>query len=115
MNDIWNFIQGLGDDLQDIMAATNLIPVILFAVLIGMFTANSRHALKALIAVVLVFVVRMIPSAINGHLSLPGLPDYRHLAPIVGLLLMYVLAYGLIAAIGNLKTAMKLGGAKAAH
>lgn len=115
MNDIWNFIQGLGDGLQDIMAATNLVPVILIAILIGMFTANTRHALKALIAVLLVFVVRALPSAINGHLSIPGLPDYHRLAPIVGILLMYVIAYGVIAAIGNLKTAMKLGGAKAAH
>lgn len=115
MNDIWNFIQGLGDGLQDIMSATNLVPVILIAILIGMFTANTRHALKALIAVLLVFVVRAIPSALNGHLNIPGLPDYHRLAPIVGILLMYVIAYGVVAAIGNLKTSMKLGGAKAAH
>ena len=115
MNDIWNFIQGLGDGLQDIMAATNLIPVILIAILIGLFTANSRHALKALAAVVLVFVVRAIPSALNGHLTIPGLPDYHRLAPIVGIILMYVIAYGVIAAIGNLKTGLKMGSAKAAH
>ncbi|MEI9905193.1 MAG: hypothetical protein WDN06_15480 [Asticcacaulis sp.] len=63
----------------------------------------------------LVFIVRMIPSAINGHLALPNLPDFRHLAPIVELFLMYVFGYGLIAVIGSIKTTMKMGGAKAAH
>ncbi len=115
MNDIWSFLQHLGDSLQDVMAATNLIPVIFIAVLIGMFTANSRHGLKALAAVVLVFVVRAIPSALNGRLNITGLPDYHRLAPIVGILLMYLIAYGVIAAIGNFKTATKMGGAKAAH
>ncbi len=115
MNDIWSFIQGLGDGLQGALAAANLLPVMIIAILIGLFTANSRPALKALIAVVLVFVVRMLPGAINGHLNVPNLPDFRHLAPIVELFLMYVFAYGLIAVIGSMKTTMKLGGAKAAH
>lgn len=115
MNDIWNFLQGLADGLQGALQATNLLPILIIGLLIGMFTANSRPALKALAAVVLVFVLKMIPGALNGHFALPGLPDLRHLSAIVELFLMYVFAYGLVAVIGNLKTTMKLGGAKAAH
>ena len=115
MNDISNFFQSLADGLQGALQAVNLLPALVIALLIAMFTANTRHGLKALIAVVLVFAVRMVPGAINGHVALPNMPDFRRLAAIVEIILMYVFAYGIIAVVGNLKTSMKLGAAKSAH
>ncbi|MEI9905192.1 MAG: hypothetical protein WDN06_15475 [Asticcacaulis sp.] len=43
MNDIWNFIQGLGDGLQGALAAANLLPVMIIGILIGLFTANTAR------------------------------------------------------------------------
>ena len=116
MNDLWNFIQGLGDGLQGAMSATSLVAVMFIGLLIGLFTNPSRPAIKALIAVVLVFAIRMVPALVNsGRLSAPTLPDFRHLSAVVEIFLMYVFAYGLIAVIGALKTGLKMGSAKAAH
>jgi len=112
MNDIWNFILGLGDGLQDAVSAVNVLPILLIAMAIGIFFKPENYAVKALVALVLVLAIRILWPTVSGHRA--ELPDFRHLSAIVQIFLLYVFAYGMIGMIGSLRTLSK-GAAKAAH
>ncbi|MBW8734274.1 MAG: hypothetical protein JF571_08220 [Asticcacaulis sp.] len=113
MNDIWNSALSFGDLLQDALAAVNLLMVLIISLLIGLFQPKAdKPALKAFLAVAIVYAIRLVLPALSGH-RVAGLPDLRHVAPIVQLLLMYFFAYGVIAALGSFKTTMKFEAKKA--
>ena len=113
MNDIWNSAQSFGDLLQDSLAAVNLLMVLIVSLIIGLFQPKSdKPALKAFLAVAVVYAIRLLLPALSGH-RVAALPDLRHLGPIIQLLLMYFFAYGVIAALGSFKTTMKFEAKKA--
>ncbi len=112
MNDIWNSMLSLGDVLQDALAAVNLLMVLIVAVLIGLFQPkNDRPALKAFLAVAVVYAIRLLLPGLSGHRI--ALPDLRHLLPLLEIVLMFVFAYGVIAVLGSMKSAMKFEAKKA--
>ena len=112
MNDIWNFILGLGDGLQDALSAVNVLPILVVALVIGIVFKPEQYAVKALVALILVLAIRIMWPTLSGHRA--ALPDLRHLSAIVQIFLLYVFAFGMIGMIGSLKSVSK-GAAKAAH
>ena len=112
MNDIWNATLSLGDILQDALATVNLLMVLIVGMIIGLFQPkNDRHALKAALAVAIVYGIRLALPSLTGHRV--EMPDIRHLSAVLQIILMYVFAYGVIAVLGNAKSAMKLEAKKA--
>ncbi len=112
MNDIWNATLSLGDILQDALATVNLLMVLIVGMIIGLFQPkNDHHALKAALAVVIVYGIRLLLPSLSDHRV--AMPDIRHLSSLLQILLMYIFAYGVIAVIGSAKTAMKFEAKKA--
>jgi hypothetical protein len=112
MNDIWNFILSLGDGLQDALSTVDLLMVLIVGLVIGLFQPKpDKLALKALLAVAVVYAIRLLLPSLSGHRV--SLPDLRHLGAIVQLFLMYVFAYGVIGVIGAIKVGMKFEAKKA--
>jgi hypothetical protein len=112
MNDIWNFILSLGDGLQGALATVDLLMVLLVGLIIGLFQPKGdKLALKAALAVLVVFAIRLLLPSLSGHRI--EMPDFRHLGAIVQLLLMYFFAYGVIGVLGALKAGMKMEAKKA--
>ncbi len=112
MNDIWNFLVGLGDGLKDAYNSVNPVPVLLIGILIGFFQPKpDRYLLKAAIAVVLAIGIRMLWPALIGRAM--DIPDVRHLSSLVQLFILFIIAYGAVGLLGTLKSAMKFEGKKA--
>ncbi len=112
MNDIWNFILSLGDGLQGILATVDLLMVLLVGLIIGLFQPKAdKLALKALLAVVIVYAIRLLLPSLSDHRI--ALPDFRHIGAVVQIFLMYVFAYGVIGVLGALKAGMKMEAKKA--
>jgi hypothetical protein len=112
MNDIWNFILSLGDGLQDSLAAVNLMLVLLIGLVIGIFQQkNDSLALKALLTVLGAYAVSIFLPRLTGDPL--HIPDFRRLAAIVQVVMMYVFAYGVVGVVGTTKTAMKFQAKKA--
>ncbi|MBW8880730.1 MAG: hypothetical protein JF615_04675, partial [Asticcacaulis sp.] len=106
MNDIWNFLVGLGDGLKDALNAVNPLPVLVIGILIGFFQPKpDRYLLKAAVAVVLAIGVQIMWPALLGRAM--AMPDIRHLASIAQVFILFFFAYGIIGVLGTLKTAMK--------
>lgn len=112
MNDIWNFILSIGDGLQDALSAVNLLMVLLVSLAIGAFQQKGDNlALKAALAVVGAYAINIFLPRLTGDPL--AIPDFRHLAAIVQVFLMYVFAYGVIGVVGAAKAAMKFQAKKA--
>jgi hypothetical protein len=115
MNDIWHFFLGIGAGFNEALSTLNPLPVLIVAILIGLFQPKAdRLGLKALAAVLLVLAFQVFAPVVMSH-SQARWPDLSHIGVIVDLFLMYVFAYGMIGVLGSLKGAAKLGAAKAAH
>ncbi len=114
MNDIWQFFLALSDGFRAALSDLNPLPILIVAILIGLFQPKSdKYALKALAALVLVLAIKTFtPVVSGGH---PIWPDVRHIGSIAQMFLMYVFAYGMIGVLGSLKSGMRLGAAKSAH
>lgn len=112
MNDIWNFILSLGDGLQDALATVDLLMVLVVGLVIGLLQPKAdRLAIKAALAVLVVFAIRLLLPSLSGHRI--ELPDLRHISALVQLFLMFVFAYGVIGVLGAVKSGMKLEAKKA--
>lgn len=114
MNDIWHFFLALSDGFRAALSDLNPLPILIVAILIGLFQPKSDgYALKALAALVLVLAIKTFTPVVSG--GLPVWPDVRHIGSIAQMFLQYVFAYGMIGVLGSLKSGMKLGAAKSAH
>ncbi len=114
MNDLWSFFLGLGDGLQNALSAANTLPVLLIGILIGLFQPKpAGYALKALIVLIIAMAVPIFWPTLSGRQ--PVWPDLRHLSTIVQIFMQYVVAFGIIGALGSLKSLRKAPAAKAAH
>lgn len=115
MNDIWNFLLGLGDGMSNALGAANTLPVLIIGILIGLFQPKADHlALKALITLLIAILVPALWPTLNGRA--PVWPNVAHLSTIVQIFMLYIVAFGIIGVFGALKSAFSGGGkAKAAH
>jgi len=114
MNDLWNFFLGLGDGMSDALSAAHTLPVLIIGILIGLFQPKNEHlGTKALITLAIAILVPALWPTLNGHQ--PVWPDIRHLSTIVQIFMLYIVAFGIIGAIGALKSGLKPKAAKAAH
>lgn len=114
MNDIWSFLVGLADGLQNAMNAANVLPVLLLGILIGLFQPKADNlGIKALLVLAIAVLVPALWPTLHG--GSPNWPDIRHLSTIVQIFMLYVLAYGLMGSLGALKGMMSGGKKAAAH
>ena len=114
MNDLWNFFLGLGDGMSDALSAAHTLPVLIIGILIGLFQPKNEHlGTKALITLAIALLVPALWPTLNGHQ--PIWPDVRHLSTIVQIFMLYIVAFGIIGAIGALKSGFRPKAAKAAH
>jgi RsiW-degrading membrane proteinase PrsW (M82 family) len=114
MNDLWNFSLGLGDGMQNALVAAHMLPILIIGVLIGLFQPKAEHlGTKALITLAIAILVPALWPTLDGRQ--PVWPDIRHLATIVQIFMMYVVAYGIIGVVGALKSGFKPKAAKPAH
>jgi len=115
MHDIWQFFANLSDGFRDALSGLNPLPVLIVAILIGLFQPKpDRLGLKALLAVVIVLAFQIFSPVVMSH-GMARWPDVSRIGAIANLFLLYVFAYGMIGVLGSLKSATKLGAAKAAH
>jgi hypothetical protein len=115
MNDIWHFFTGVSDGFSNALSTLNPLPVLIAAILIGLFQPKAdRLGLKALLAVVVVLAFQIFLPVVMRH-GYARWPDLSHIGAVVDLFLLYVFAYGMIGVLGGLKGMTKLGAAKAAH
>jgi len=114
MNDLWNFFIGLGDGMSDALSAAHTLPVLIIGILIGLFQPKNEHlGTKALITLAIAVLGPALWPTLNGHQ--PNWPDIRHLSTIVQIFMLYIVAFGIIGAVGALKSGLKPKAAKAAH
>jgi hypothetical protein len=114
MNDIWNFILSISDGFREALSDVNPLPIMIIALLIGIFQPRpGNYSLKALAAVVVMLLWFIVSPTLSGHAV--AYPDLSRVSRIVELFIMYIFAYGMIGVLGSIKGALRFGGAKAAH
>jgi hypothetical protein len=114
MNDLWNFFLGLGDGMSNALSAAHTLPVLIIGIVIGLFQPKAEHlGTKALITLAIAVLVPALWPTLDGRQ--PVWPDIRHLSTIVQIFMLYIVAFGIIGAIGALKSGFRPKAAKTAH